>query len=160
MERFLSPATANKITVQKPECQRARKAAWQRYKLKYDDDYRTQQHLSQQKWLQTNPGTIDHIVAVIPIKFKEIGHFKHIRNRRKRHCHSRKNLADNALIAKMDARKFCHFNMVGQFYLVPVIAKMDVSKVNIYTYPIVTSDCKDGLQHNVTIACYAGRKTL
>jgi hypothetical protein len=36
------------------------------------------------------------------------------------------------LIAKMDARKPYHFNLVGQFYLVPVIAKMDVSKVNIY----------------------------
>ena len=36
------------------------------------------------------------------------------------------------VIAKMDARKSYDFDLLGQFYLVPVIAKMDVSKVNIY----------------------------
>ena len=36
------------------------------------------------------------------------------------------------MIAKMDARKSYDFDLLGQFYLVPVIAKMDVSKVNIY----------------------------
>jgi hypothetical protein len=37
------------------------------------------------------------------------------------------------VIAKMDARKPSKYQLVGQFYLVPVIAKMDVSKVHIYT---------------------------
>jgi len=130
---FFIPRNCKQNYCTKAECQRARKAAWQRYKLKYDDDYRTQQHLSQQKWLQTNPGYYRSYRRRNPDKVKRNRALQTIRNRRKRHCHSRKNLADNALIAKMDARKFCHFNMVGQFYLVPVIAKMDVSKVNIYT---------------------------
>jgi hypothetical protein len=37
------------------------------------------------------------------------------------------------VIAKMDVRKSYDFDLLGQFYLVPVIAKMDVRKVNIYT---------------------------
>ena len=55
---------------------------------------------------------------------------QHIRNRRRRQ--PAKPLPA-ALIAKMDARKSYDFDLLGQFYLVPVIAKMDVSKVNIYS---------------------------
>ena len=134
---FFVPRNCKQNYCTKPGCQRARKAAWQRYKLKYDGDYRTQQHLSQQKWLQTNPGYYRSYRRRNPDKVKRNRALQTIRNRRNRQRLSRKKLTDNALIAKMDARKFCHFNMVGQFYLVPVIAKMDVSRVNIYTI----SDC-------------------
>ena len=130
---FFIPRNCKQNYCTKAECQRARKAAWQRYKLKYDDDYRTQQHLSQQKWLQAKPGYYRSYRRRNPDKVQRNRALQTIRNRRNRQRFSRKKLADNALIAKMDARKFCHFNMVGQFYLVPVIAKMDVSRVNIYT---------------------------
>jgi hypothetical protein len=130
---FFIPRNCKQNYCTKPECQRARKAAWQRYKMKYDDDYRTQQHLSQQKWLQTNPGYYRSYRRRNPDKVQRNRALQTIRNRRNRQRLSHKNLADNPLIAKMDARKFSHFNMVGQFYLVPVIAKMDVSRVNIYT---------------------------
>ncbi len=130
---FFIPRNRKQNYCTKRECQRARKAAWQRYKMKYDNDYRSQQHLSQQKWLQTNPGYYRSYHRRNPDKVPRNRALQTIRNRRKRQRLRRKKLADNALIAKMDARKFCHFNMVGQFYLVPVIAKMDVSRVNIYT---------------------------
>jgi hypothetical protein len=53
-----------------PDCQRARKAAWQRYKMKTDADYRTQQQLSNEKWVNKAPGykIIDHQVSVIFFK--------------------------------------------------------------------------------------------
>ncbi len=130
---FFTPRNCKQNYCTKAGCQRARKAAWQRYKMKYDADYRSQQHLSQQKWLQTNPGYYRSYRRRNPDKVQRNRTLQTIRNRRKRHRLNRNKLADNALIAKMDARKFCHFNLVGQFYLVPVIAKMDVSRVNIYT---------------------------
>ncbi len=130
---FFTPRNCKQNYCTKAGCQRARKAAWQRYKMKYDVDYRTQQYLSQQKWLQTNPGYYRSYRRRNPDKVQRNRILQTIRNRRKRHRLRCKELTDNTLIAKMDARNFCHFNLVGQFYLVPVIAKMDVSKVNIYT---------------------------
>ena len=42
---------------------------------------------------------------------------------------------DPALIAKMDALKSDNFQTLGQFWLLPVIAKMDALKVNIIKIP-------------------------
>ena len=107
-------------------CQRARKAAWQRHKMKTDEDYRTQQKLSHQKWLKNNPDYWK--------RYRDKNSDKTVRNRILQHIRNRRHrLPDDHLIAKMDARKPHHFNLIGQFFLVPVIAKMDVSKVNIYT---------------------------
>ena len=130
---YFIPRNRNQNYCTKLGCQRARKAVWQRYKLKTDDDYRTQQHLSQQKWLQVNPGYYRSYRRRKPDKAQRNRALQVIRNRRNRQRFSRKKSPHGPLIAKMDARKFWHFNMVGQFYLVPVIAKMDVSRVNIYT---------------------------
>lgn len=130
---FFIPRNCKQNYCTKPECQRARKAAWQRYKLKYDDDYRTQHHMSHQKWLQRNPGYYRSYRRRHPDKVQRNRALQIIRNWRRRQRFSNKKHPHDPLIAKMDARKFCHFNLVGQFYLVPVIAKMDVSKVNIYT---------------------------
>jgi hypothetical protein len=108
------------------ECQRARKAAWQRFKIRTDTDYRAQKKLSQQKWLQNNPDYWRGYRHRNPYKAERNRVLQHIRNRRNRRT-------GQGVIAKMDARKPNHFDLVGRFYLVPVIAKMDVSQVNIYT---------------------------
>jgi hypothetical protein len=130
---FFIPRNRKQNYCTKAGCQRARKAAWQRFKLKYDDEYRSQQHLSQQKWLQTKPGYYRSYRRRNPDKVQRNRALQIVRNRRNRQQFSRKKAFNDPLIAKMDARKFYHFNMVGQFYLVPVIAKMEVSRVNIYT---------------------------
>ena len=130
---FFIPRNCKQNYCSEPGCQRARKAVWQRYKLKSDDDYRTQQHLSHQKWLQTNPDYYRVYRRRNPDKVLRNRALQLIRNRRSRQRSKGTIRSDDPLIAKMDARKFYHFNMVGQFYLVPVIAKMDVSRVNIYT---------------------------
>ena len=38
-----------------PECQRARKAEWQRNKMKNDEAYRANQREAQRKWRERNP---------------------------------------------------------------------------------------------------------
>lgn len=127
---FFIPRNRKQNYCTQPACQRARKAAWQRYKIKTDADYRTQQKLSHQKWVGNSADYWKRYRQRHPDKAERNRALQHIRNRRNRH--PTKPLPA-ALIAKMDARKSCNFDLLGQFYLVPVIAKMDVSKVNIYS---------------------------
>jgi len=42
---------------------------------------------------------------------------------------------DSSLIAKMDASNPDRFEIVGQFWMIPVIAKMEASKINILKIP-------------------------
>ena len=128
--KFFIPRNRKQNYGAEPDCQRARKAAWQRYKMKTDVDYRTQQKLSHQKWLRNTPGYWKRYRQRNPDKTERNRTLQHIRNRRNRQHDQH---TSEPLIAKMDARKSYDFDLVGQFYLVPVIAKMDVSKVNIYT---------------------------
>ena len=53
---FFTPRNKLQNYCVNPECQKARKAAWQRDKLRTDPDYQMTKQLSQQKWLQKNPG--------------------------------------------------------------------------------------------------------
>jgi hypothetical protein len=46
----------NQCYCPKPGCQRARKAAWKRYKMRTDPDYRFNQRLSSQTWAKAHPG--------------------------------------------------------------------------------------------------------
>ena len=127
--KFFIPRNRKQNYCTKADCQRARKAAWQRYKMKTDVDYRTQQQLSNEKWVKKTP---DYWA-----KYRQQNPDKAVRNRALQHIRNRRNRQSDqdpafAVIAKMDARKSYNFDLLGQFYLVPVIAKMDVSKVNIY----------------------------
>jgi len=128
--RFFTPRNRTQNFCPETDCQRARKAAWQRYKMKTDPDYRTQQRLSQQKWLRDNPDYWRGYRQRNPDKTERNRTLQHLRNRRSRHpCSS----SAPAVIAKMDARKSNHFDLVGRFYLVPLIAKMDASSVALYS---------------------------
>ena len=98
--------------------------------MKTDVDYRTQQQLSNEKWVNNTPGYWTRYRQRNPDKAERNRTLQHVRNRRNRQQDQQ---LSERLIAKMDARKSYDFDLVGQFYLVPVIAKMDVSKVNIYT---------------------------
>jgi len=128
--KFFIPRNRKQNYGTEPDCQRARKAVWQRYKMKTDVDYRTQQQLSNEKWVNNTPGYWTRYRQRNPDKAERNRTLQHVRNRRNRQYDQH---TSEPLIAKMDARKSYDFDLVGQFYLVPVIAKMDVSKVNIYT---------------------------
>ncbi len=126
---LFSPRNKNQFYCSRHECQCARKAAWQRLKIKTDPDYKNDQRLSREKWAQNNPDYWKNYRARNPEKTERNRILQTLRNRRRK---NRKSQGDK-LIAKMDARKPLDFQPIGCFWLVPVIAKMDARKVIIHT---------------------------
>jgi hypothetical protein len=130
-----SPRHKNQRFCGKPECQRARKAAWQRHKIQTDSDYRFNQKLSRKQWNKNHPDYWKQYRKQHPDKAERNRILQSIRNRRARSSPSNNNTVPS-LIAKMDASKPEALKMLGQFWIVPVIAKMDALKVNILKIPV------------------------
>jgi hypothetical protein len=130
-----SPRHKNQIACKKPQCKRARKAEWQRHKMKTDPDYHASQKISQKQWAEANPGYWKKYRKRNPHKTERNRVLQAIRNRKGRSKKSGTKM-DTPLIAKMDASKSDNFQALGQFWLVPVVAKMDALKVNIVKIPI------------------------
>jgi len=118
-----------------PACQQARKRNWQRDKFQNDPEYRESQRLSQQKWLQANPGYYRHYRRNNPAKTRRNRVLQRIRNRRRRHPSP----APPQLIAKMDVRKRSADEFFGHYWLVPEIAKMDAAKIYIHA---ISASCE------------------
>jgi len=118
------PRNKNQKYCGKAQCQKARKAAWQRNRMATDADYRADQRLSRQKWARSHPDYWRNYRKQNPQIADRNRILQRIRNKRR--------LRQKPLIAKMDASKCFPFKAFGQFYLVPVIAKMDALKVKIY----------------------------
>lgn len=129
-----SPRHKNQTCCCREECQKAKKAAWQRYKLKTDPEYRANQKSSQKKWSKEHPDYWKKYRRKNPEKAERNRIMQTIRNRRARSKNdsSEKN---SLLIAKMDASKPDNFEILGQYWIVPVIAKMDSLKINIIRIP-------------------------
>lgn len=125
---FFTPRNKLQTYCSKSACQRARKALWQKQKLATDPEYRKGQHLSQQKWLSANPDYYQNYRQRNPEKADRNRALQKIRNHKAQ-------LAKTIGIAKMDARKSCNQSFLGQFWLVPTIAKMDPVKIFITTVP-------------------------
>jgi hypothetical protein len=120
------PRNKKQYYCHRPKCQRARKAAWQRIKIKTDPDYRAAKKLSQQKWVANHPGYWKTYRNRNPEKVERNRMLQTIRNRRRFS-------SPDVPIAKTDASNRPDFHPIGQFWLVPLIAKLDTTKVNIYT---------------------------
>ena len=130
-----SPRHKNQTACKKPQCQRAKKADWQRHKMKIDPAYNASQKISRKQWARANPGYWKRYRNKNPEKAERNRVLQAIRNRKARSKKSDTNM-DTPLIAKMDTSKSDNFQALGQFWLVPVIAKMDALKVNIVKIPI------------------------
>ena len=124
----------NQCYCPKSECQKARKAAWKRYKMHSDPDYKFNQTLSNKKWAKANPGYWKAYRQKHPEMTARNRMLQSIRNRRQ--CAKAKKQSDEALIAKVDASIVNNFKVFGQYWLVPVIAKVDALKVNIFDIPM------------------------
>ena len=122
-----SPRHKNQTACKKLKCQQAKKAAWQRFKMKTDSIYSANQKSSQQKWLKATPGYWKAYRKRKPEKAERNRILQAIRNREARASSSD---------AKMDPSKLDNFKVLGQFWLIPVIAKMDALKVNIIKIPV------------------------
>jgi hypothetical protein len=113
------------------ECQRARKAKWQREKMSTDADYRLNQRLSQAVWVANNPDYWRTYRKNHPVAVERNRILQSIRNRRRRKSADETRGSSDS-IAKMDALKVKQLPAVGQYILIPLIAKMDALKVNMF----------------------------
>ena len=120
-----SPRHKDQRYCKKAECQRARKAEWQRNKIYTDPRYNADQKQSHQEWLRANPNYWKDYRKRNPEKAERNRILQIIRNRRRRKRQDSDAKMDARVIAKMDASKRNDFRLVGQFWLVPVIAKTD-----------------------------------
>ena len=123
-----SPRHKDQVYCLKPACRRARKAAWKRNKMQTDPDYRYTHKLTNQKWVKTHSGYWKDYRNRHPEYVTRNRILQAVRNRRRARCHQ----SNGNLIAKVDASMFHKNRLLGQFYLVPVIAKVDALKVNIF----------------------------
>ena len=97
-----SPRHKNQTACKKVRCQRAKKAAWQRHKMKTDPDYKFNQKLSQKQWVEAHSGYWKDYRKRNPEKAERNRILQAVRNRRVRSGQS--NLwVDRTMIAKMDA---------------------------------------------------------
>ena len=125
-----SPRHKNQIYCMKPDCRRARKAAWKRNRTQTDPDYRYSQKLANQKWAKAHPGYWTDYRDRHPEYVKRNCILQSVRNRRR--ILRAQAEATGDVIAKVYASIFNKNRLVGQFYMVPVIAKVDASKANIF----------------------------
>jgi len=124
---ILSPRHKNQTHCMKPACRRARKAAWKRFKMKTDPDFKEDQKVSNKKWAASHPGYWKQYRLKHPEKAE--------RNRILQRLRNRKSRGAVTAIAKVDASKPNKVLMVGRYWLVPLIAKVDALKVNIVEIP-------------------------
>ena len=132
----------------KPACQKARKAAWQRRKMRHDPAYQANQKRCQEDWRKAHPDYWKKYRTAHPKQAERNRVLQRIRNRKRTLPAGVDQRSGGAVkmeasqIAKMDASKSPGTsdkrNFSGQFWLVPVIAKMDALKVNIYE---ITATC-------------------
>ncbi|HHO76379.1 MAG TPA: hypothetical protein ENN05_08105 [Deltaproteobacteria bacterium] len=125
-DRFVRDARhKNQCYCSRKQCQRKRKALWQKQKMINDPDYRLNQKQSRARWAKEHPGYWRRYREKHPEKAERNRLLQKMRNRNRTH-------RETLLIAKMDASKSCTIAPFGQFYLVPTIAKMDALKVNLH----------------------------
>jgi hypothetical protein len=119
----------------KPACRRARKAAWKRKKMREDPECRLNQKASNKQWAKANPGYWKRYRKRNPDKAERNRILQTLRNRRRSRQGSMDPREDPSLIAKVDTSIPKKIKVFGEFYMVPVIAKVDALKVYIYEIP-------------------------
>jgi len=98
--------------------------------MRTDPEYKASQKLSNRKWRESNPGYWKKYRARNPEKAERNRMLQRLRTKQK----ASQKTECTGTIAKMDASeliKSTKFKAMGQYWLVPVIAKMDALKVNI-----------------------------
>lgn len=133
-DTFFIPRNKLQIFCSSPSCQRARKTLWQKRKIATDPEYKKDQNLANQKWLQNNPDYWKDYRNRNPDKADRNRSLQKIRNMKNKASKSSKTI----VIAKMDARKSHNRGFFGQYWLVPTVAKMDPIKIFIAQMPVDT----------------------
>jgi uncharacterized protein (DUF4415 family) len=103
--------------------------------MRTDPEYKFNQTVSNKKWAKANPGYWKAYRRQHPEKAERNRMLQLIRNRRRTKTHAGPPELDTIPIAKVDASIINQFKVVGQYWLVPVIAKVDALKVKIFEIP-------------------------
>ena len=130
-----SPRHKEQYYCMKPKCRRAKKAAWKRRKMREDPDYRLNQKTSNRQWAAAHPGYWKEYRKRNPEKAERNRILQSIRNRRRSKREKADARGDPLLIAKVDASIPKRIKVFGEFWMVPVIAKVDPLKVYMYEIP-------------------------
>ena len=138
-----SPKNKNQKYCSKKQCQRARKAKWQREKMASDEDYRKNQIDAQKRWAAKKKGYWKEYRASNPEYEKRNREKQKERDRSKRTKRDSKSDASiGGDLAKMDASESENVVVTGTYKLVPIhgdrLAKMDAIMVEIIT---ITGGC-------------------
>jgi hypothetical protein len=108
------------------QCQRARKREWQRRKLATDPDYKSNQRDCQREWHRRHPRYYQ-LYRKRNAKIAERNRLlQRMRDSQRRPAR---------FLAKMDASGPAPGLVLGQFYLLPVLAKMDASAQKVFLIP-------------------------
>lgn len=137
--RFMAhPAVRDQRYCSNPECQKARKRAWQKEKLAKDSDYRANQAEAQRQWQSRNRDYWRQYRRRNPAYTEGNRMGQRERNRRRR---------SGSRIAKMDELKGKTVIPSGRYRLVPFcnpgIAKMDELIVELN---VISRGCSMGVQ--------------
>lgn len=125
-----NPRIKNQRYCNRPECQRARKAHWQKQKVRQDSDYQADHHDAQMNWLKRTPGYWKHYRAGHP-SYVETNRLKQkARDQKRRLAH----------LAKMDALRPSFYVKPGSYFLIPDLAKMDTFAQKIFIIPDSSTD--------------------
>jgi hypothetical protein len=119
----------------KPKCRRARRAAWKRRKMREDPEYRLNQKSSNRKWAEAHPGYWKEYRKRNPDKAERNRILQIVRNRHRSKKMKINARGDPLLIAKVDASGPPKIKVAGEFWMVPVIAKVDALRVYLYEIP-------------------------
>jgi hypothetical protein len=119
----------------KPKCRRAKKAAWKRKKMREDPEYRLNHKASNKQWAAAHPGYWKDYRKRKPEKAQRNRILQHLRNRRRPKKATADAGEDSPLIAKVDPSSRPAIKVAGEFFMVPVIAKVDALKVYLYQIP-------------------------
>jgi hypothetical protein len=123
-------------------CQKARKATWQRRELKRNPQYNEDQKQANKDWYAKTPEYWKAYRKKHPertdrnrILQRVRNHLRGLRRREQKSLKSASNpdtaITVSKLIAKMDVGNVSPHQRFNEFWIVPVIAKMDVMRANI-----------------------------
>jgi len=108
----------------KARCQRARKSSWKREKLRSCPEFRADHAFANKKWASCHPEYWRQYRLANPANTDRNRVLQRIRNQRVTSQPAAQNCKGRRVKIKEN-------QLVGQFWLVPIIAKVDALKVNI-----------------------------
>lgn len=115
----------------KPECRKAKKARWQRQKMKNDPDYRSSQRLSHKKWAASKPDFWKDYRAKNSEKTERNRLLQKVRNAKRRSDKEKTQKETSPVPANVDVSEAITFKPCAQYWLVPLSSKAAPVKVNI-----------------------------